>query len=201
MNNNYILYNYSGSTLTNNGTLNNNYILYNQSDGTMTNNGTLKGTGILTQSGTFTNNSTGIIAPGVSPGTFIVTGSMNLGNGTYQCEINGTSQGTTFDWLDISGTATLTNANLVVDWGSYTPIAGDVFNILTAGSRVGTFNAVTIPAVTGLQFAVNYYSTYIEIEVSIALPIHLLSFEAMGLDKAISLSGPLFQSKIQRGTL
>ncbi len=195
LNNNGTLNNISSSALNNNGTLNNkgsvnnNGTLNNNSSGTLTylsngtltntetinNNGTLKGTGTLVQSGTFSNSSTGIIAPGASPGKLTITGSLNLGSGAYNCEIYGTTQGTTYDWLAISGIVTLTNAQLAVNWGSFVPFAGDEFTILTCGSRTGEFTSVTIPSVSGLQFTVLYGATSVVIQAQ-ALPVELVKF-------------------------
>ena len=175
--NNYgTLTNNSGKTLTNNailtndgGTLDNN--------GTLNNNGTLLGTGTVVQSGTFSNNSTGMIAPGLSPGKLTVTGSLNLGNGTYNCEINGTNQGTNYDWLAISGTTTLTNAKLILNWG-FTPVAGDEFTILTYSSKVGEFapGNVTIPSVSGLIVALIQDATFVKVTVYAPLPVKLADF-------------------------
>ncbi|MBK8669003.1 MAG: hypothetical protein IPN89_05855 [Saprospiraceae bacterium] len=145
------------------GVVTNNHTINNYSPGTLTNNGTLKGTGTLNQYGTFTNNSSGIIAPGASPGKFTVNGNINLGSGTYQCEINGTGQGTAFDWLAISGTATLTNAKLIVDWGGYTPTDGEEYSILTSGSLSTQFATVTMPHVAGMRFTSSYADNKVKI--------------------------------------
>ncbi|HFA49281.1 MAG TPA: T9SS type A sorting domain-containing protein [Bacteroidetes bacterium] len=169
----------NGNTLTNHGTLTN--------DGTFTNNGILKGSGTLVQNGTFTNSATGVIAPGASPGKLTVTGDLDLGSGTYLCEINGTGQGTTYDWLAVSGQATLTNATLTVDWGAFTPSAGDVFTLMTFGSRGGTtFGTVTIPAVAGLSFTTSYTGTAVSISAAL-LPVELTDFRATLTDEKNAL--------------
>ena len=153
------LTNNSGANVTNsstgivtvNGTLNN--------SGTVTNNGNLKGSGTVVQSSAFSNTSGSFISPGQSPGQLNVTGNFDLGSSTYNAEINGTTAGTQYDVLAISGSATLTNSSLVVDWGSFTPSAGQSYTILTAGSIFGTFTSVTIPALSGLRFTVTYTTT------------------------------------------
>jgi hypothetical protein len=160
----------SGSTFTNDGTVtvgNSDNFFYVNSGGTVTNNATFKGIGTVTQSGTFSNVSPAAINPGNSPGKLTVSGSLDLGSGTYNCEINGTVQGTSYDWLAVSGNATLTNATLTVTWG-FTPTAGQTFTVLTCGSRTGEFATVNIPAVSGLVFTVTHSAGGVTISASSA---------------------------------
>ena len=140
---------------------------YINGGGTLTNNATIKGNGTLANSGTFTNSGTSSITPGTSPGKLTVTGNLDLGSTTYTAEINGTVQGGTYDWLAVSGAATLTNASLVVNWGAFTPTAGQNFTILTCGSRTGTFASVTIPPVSGLVLTTIYSSTAVTINAAL----------------------------------
>ncbi len=163
--------NKSGAILTNNAT---GTITVN---GTLTNSGSVKGTGTIANSAIWTNGTGSTLAPGQSPGTLTVTGSLNLGSATYPCEINGTTAGS-FDVLAISGAATLTNASLQVVW-EFTPAIGNTFTILTCGSRVGQFATVSIPAVTGLSFVVAYNATNVVITANAALPLELLRFAAV----------------------
>lgn len=189
LNNVGTLDNYPGGTLNNNsgGTLDNNLYLFNDgalandgnlnnhSGSTLNNLGFLKGNGTIVQSGTCKNIVSGVIAPGASPGKMTVSGSITLGDGAYECEIEGTGQGTTYDWLSISSTATLTDAKLVVVWG-FTPSAGQEYTVLTCGSRTGEFGAVTIPPVSGLTFSVTYSATNVKITAQTALPVELTHF-------------------------
>ncbi len=142
----------SGSILQILGTLTNN--------STLTNNGIIKSfhccyfTPVFVQSGTFTN--TGSIAPGASPGKLTVNGDLTMGTGTYNSEINGTGQGTTYDWLNVTGNMNLTGSKLVVNWGGFTPSIGNNFSIITCGTLTGEFSTVTIPPVSGMMFSVVY---------------------------------------------
>lgn len=161
----------NGSTFTNDGTVtlpSSNTLFDIKAGGTMVNQNTVSGIGGIAQSGTFTNSPAADINPGNSPGKLTVTGPLDLGSATYNCEINGTVQGTNYDWLAISGEATLTNASLVVNWGSYTPTAGLTFTILTCGSRTGEFASVTIPPVSGIVFSTNYSAGSVAITTSSA---------------------------------
>ena len=139
----------------------------------LTNKGTIKGSGTVEPVGTvatFVSDDIPFVAPGTSPGKLTITGDYNLGTTTYNCEINGPTTDTEYDVLAISGTATLTNANLVVDWGTFTPLAGQSFTILTCGSRVDEFSSVTIPAIAGLDFTTTYTATNVVISVAVMPP-------------------------------
>ena len=161
--------------------------------GIVTNNSTLTNQGLiksfetgnreLVQNGTFSNS--GSIAPGASPGKLTVTGPLDLGTGTYNCEINGTGQGTTYDWLAVSGNATLSGASLVVNWGSFTPTAG-TYTVMTFSSRTGEFSSVTIPPVAGLSFTTSHTSTAVTISAA-PLPVELVSFSASSKNNIIQL--------------
>lgn len=108
------------------------------------NGGTLGGTGTidapLTTSGTTT------IAPGSSPGALAVLGIATLASGnTFAVEVGGLTQGTQYDWLDVSGVLTLAGL-LDVDFISSfenSVLPSDVFYIATAGSPIqGAFSNV-----------------------------------------------------------
>ena len=108
-------------------------------------------------------NTGGTLAPGSSPGVMTITGSYDQQPAAkLQIEIGGTTPGTEFDLLDIAGTANLAGMLDVqlIDLGSgvFAPIAGDSFEILTAGTLNGTFSGGTsLPSLTGLlSWNVNY---------------------------------------------
>ncbi len=130
----------NNSTLQINGTFENGDMF---DPGTLVNNGIIKGTGTLHQGGTVTNNSSGSIAPGLSPGKLTVSGNINFGSGTFSVEINGTGQGTTYDWLSVSGTATIGGSSKLNIVFGYTPTVGATYDILTATTVSGSF---TFPA-------------------------------------------------------
>ncbi|HVX59378.1 MAG TPA: autotransporter-associated beta strand repeat-containing protein, partial [Pirellulales bacterium] len=121
---------YSGGTTVNGGTL-----LVNNTAGSGTgvgsvnvnNSATLGGTGVI--SGAVNINNTAHLAPGTSPG-ILGTGSATFASGTsFDVEINGTTVGTQYDQLNVTGTAALGGANLNLS-GSYTPAVSDSFTII-----------------------------------------------------------------------
>ena len=87
-------------------------------------------------------NTSGTVRPGTSPGTLAVGGNYTQGaGGTLQTEVNGTTPGTQFDVIAVTGTATL-NGTLAIVSG-FTPALTDTFRIVTAATRTGEFSAVT----------------------------------------------------------
>ena len=105
--------------------------------------GTLKGGGTIVGN---VNNQTGVVSPGASPGILTITGNYTQSpTGTLNVEIAGTTPGTQYDQLIVSGTATL-DGNLSVSLLSgFIPSAGNTFNVLQAGSVSGTFASTSLP--------------------------------------------------------
>jgi fibronectin-binding autotransporter adhesin len=98
--------------------------------------GTLGGTGGL--GGSVTVNVGGTLAPGLSPGT-INTGDLNVA-GTLAAEILGTTAGTQYDVVNVTGTVTLSGTLSLS--GAFVPALGDVFTIVVndgADAVTGTF--------------------------------------------------------------
>lgn len=106
---------------------------------TVQNGGTLGGTGII--SGSVTVQSGGTLSPGTSPGLLTV-GSLTLDSGsTSFFEINGTTRGTNYDAVDVTG-AIAYGGTLLIDFG-YAPLITDTFNLFDFGSYSGNFSAVS----------------------------------------------------------
>src|SRR5262249_30195506 len=70
--------------------------------------------------------------------------------GVLNIEVGGTTAGSQYDQLNISGTATLAgtlNATLINGFG---PVAGEQFAALTAGSGInGSFATINLPSIDG----------------------------------------------------
>jgi filamentous hemagglutinin family protein len=163
----------SGGTLTTNGastlsgstTLTRSWTAANAIDitssGTLNLNGssvttpTLNVAGLLKGIGTITGNvsNTGTVAPGASPGSINIVGNYTQSpTGTLQIELGGTTPGSSFDQLTVSGNAALNGALVVTQFGSFVATPADTFSIITTGGTVsGAFSSVVVPAVfTGL---------------------------------------------------
>ncbi len=112
----------------------------------VTNNGTL-----------LENNATLLIATGVQ-GILVINGNYTQGFfGTLNMLINGTTAGSGYDQLQISGTASLAGTLTVGVVSGYTIPTGHTFSMLTFGSRSGSFGTVTND--TGATLTTQYNST------------------------------------------
>lgn len=111
-------------------------------------------------------NNGGTLAAGDSPGTTHINGDYTqLIAGIFGVEIGGLLQGSEYDWLNITGNATL-GGTLDVDLfdlgsGSFTLGVGDVFDILSAESITGEFDLLTLAALgEGLEWDVSYLTDF-----------------------------------------
>ncbi len=151
---------YTGLTTVSAGTL-----LVNGTQGTSAvsvNGGTLGGTGTV---GAITSTAAGgAVAPGSAPGTGILnSGNVNLSAGApaFSIELNGTTVGTQYDRLNVTGTVNLTNAVLSGTVG-FAATNGMTFTIIAndgGDAIVGTFAGVAEGATTtisGQAFTVSY---------------------------------------------
>jgi hypothetical protein len=165
----------NNNLLTNHGTismLHANARINNNTGATFDNNGIIKGVGTMNQSATFNNNAGAKTAPGLSPGILNVTGDYDFGSGTFDIEANATTAGN-FDVLNVSGTATLTNAVIKLTTG-FSPTIGNSIVVLNATTLNGTFATVDAPG-----WFVNYNSPSagkITLSFGGLLPLSLLQF-------------------------
>lgn len=158
---------YTGGTDVNAGTL-----LANNGSGSATGSGavsvqsgaTLGGDGAI--SGSVFVNSGGFLAPGSSPGDLTV-GSITFNAGsTFRVELGGLTPGTQHDVLNVTGAASLNGTLDVSLFGAYVPNVGDTFTILTAGSRTGTFAALSG---NGIEYSISYGANSVVLTVT-AIP-------------------------------
>ena len=123
--------------------------------------------GVLTGNGTIIGDvsSGGLIAPGASPGQLNITGNLTLlASSITLFELGGLNQGSGYDFLNVSGTASL-GGNLqlsFVNGFQSTILPTDTFTLLSASLRTGAFaNAPTsglrLPTTDGFgSFQVDY---------------------------------------------
>jgi len=122
--------------------------------------------GILDGNGTVTGalrlDMTGQINPGNSPGVIHVVGSYTEFGGTYDAEIGGTTAGTQYDEIDVTGTVSLgatLNVSLI---GGFTPVLGQKFVILkndgtdAVASHYTGLSEGAIFTVGSVQFQISY---------------------------------------------
>jgi hypothetical protein len=107
--------------------------------------------GALTGEGSITgnvNNTGGTVTPGASPGILTISGNYTQGpSGVLDMEIGGTTAGTQYDQLLVTGNASLggtLNATLI---NAFVPAATDAFTLIQASGTVsGTFATTNLPA-------------------------------------------------------
>lgn len=124
-------------------------------------NGVVTGTGTITASGV---TNSGVVAPGNSPGSLTINGSLTLQtNSLLAFELGGYSSGVTYDFLSVSNMARLGGALAVtfINGFGVTITNGASFTLLTAASMSGAFTNVASGArlLTGdgfADFVVNY---------------------------------------------
>lgn len=158
----------NGALLVNNGTV----------TGTVNvNYGSLaKGTGSY---GVVNVNEGGVYSPGSSPGISTAdavnfqTGSFTSGAPRLVMELGGTTPGTQYDQLHVTGTLTL-NGTLDVRLvnlgaGVFSPQAGNSFDLLDWGTISGTFSAIQLPTLTG-ALAWNTSQLYLTGVLSVVAP-------------------------------
>ena len=143
---------YSGATTVNAGNLR----VAGSISGSITTvnvNGTLSGTGTV---GTVIV-SGGTLAPGASPG-ILNSGDVTFNGGSFSVELNGTTVGTLYDQLNVTGSVTLqSNAALAINFG-YGKQIGDSFTIVNndgtdAIAGAGRFTFAGTPLADGDLFS------------------------------------------------
>jgi hypothetical protein len=101
---------------------------------------------------TSTFDSDGDVRPGNSPGIMNFGGDVTFGAAaTLEIELAGITPGTGYDQVKVAGQLTL-GGTLKVLLTGLTPAAGQTFDILDWGSRVGTFSSLNLPTLSGLNW-------------------------------------------------
>ncbi len=203
----------SGTTLTVGGTSHS----YNQTAGTTTVDGTLAGGtsgsakitgGTLQGAGKITANTSVGNATGTAAtinvgdsgkaGLLAITGTYTqLATGNMTGLINGTTAGSGFSQLTVSGTAALAGTiNFTVASGFQSSLfAGETFTVLTASSVTGSFSNTTIAIDSSFHFNVTYTSTGVVLTVAsgptvppASNPAHAVAQLASSVAKPVSPS-------------
>ncbi len=162
------------AVLNNTGTFKNNGFFYQTGNSTYTNIGTYMGSGTV-GGAPFTNFPGGIVAPGNSPGCASFSNGFSS-SGTLNIELGGLDPCGAFDRVVVTGAASLDvggSLNVTL-WGSPTFPVGTALTILTATSRTGVFDNVSLPP----NWFVNYLPTSVVLTYGLALPTELVDFQA-----------------------
>lgn len=147
---------YTGATIVNGGSLIINGNISTSSLTTVNSGGAIGGTGTvgaLTVAG-------GTVGPGNSPGVLNVQGDYTQTTGTLNVELNGTTLGTQYDQLNVTGLVTLGGA--LTGTVGYTPVNGDLLFILAndgADAISGIFSGMadlSTVALGGFSWQISY---------------------------------------------
>nr|MCU0223957.1 hypothetical protein [Acidobacteriota bacterium] len=168
--------------------------------------GVLAGSGTVT--GPVTVSGTGVLSPGLSPGTLSLVGNYTQQGpaGAFNVEIGGTTPGSQYDRVDVSGAgsvATLAGVLNVSLVDSFVPAAGDSFTIMTYPSHTGTYT-LNLPTLPCLGWKATYGATELVL-TAFPLPTEVtgLAFPSTKVDLAwdAGVSGPTRTWDVLKGDL
>ena len=103
--------------------------------------------------------SVGIVAPGTSPGALHIAGNYTQGaSGKLDIDLGGTTAGSQYDQLLVSGSATLAGTLDVSLIDGFTPSIGNVFEVVHAnGGVLGGFPTLSLPTIpNGMAWTIVY---------------------------------------------
>jgi hypothetical protein len=135
------------------------------------NSGSFLGVGSITGNVLVGGKTTGIFSPGDASkaGIFKITGGSykQAATGKLTTAIGGTTVGTQYSQLQVTGTGTATlNGTLAAPLlGAFVPSVGQTFTVLTASSVTGTFTNTTIAINSSEHFAISYTATGVVLTV------------------------------------
>ena len=147
----------AGSLFVNGSTATGSAVTVNNSGSTLGGGGTINGSINVASSGA--NLSPG--ASGIGSTAILHTGAVTLASGSnFNVDINGTTAGSGYDQLGVTGTVSITGSNLVITAGSSLSIGQKFFIVLNDGSDLitGTFaqGASITASNNGDVFLINY---------------------------------------------
>lgn len=130
-------------------------------DGTLTASNGLLLSGLVEGDGTFAGAVTvsGTLAPGHSPGTMSFTDIILTSDTIIQIELAGYTQGTDYDFLNISGTATLAGTLELSFLNDFAPSVGSTFTVASWTSHTGDFTSISGTYPDGYSFSATYGDT------------------------------------------
>ncbi len=123
----------------------------------------------LIGSGTLDSNlvNAGTVSPGSSPGIITVDGDYTQESlGSLAIELGGTTAGTDYDQLVVTGEATLAGTLDVSLIPGFTPSAGQNLTIMTYASHTGEFDMLNLPSLPGdLEWVLEYGPTALLLKI------------------------------------
>lgn len=110
----------------------------------------------------------GMLAPGNSPGQLDILSDLSLANTTFQVELGGLIQGSSYDFLNVQGNLSLSDSVLdIILVDSFTPTVGDTFTIVEwTGSLNGNFSNAASLNFSGVQYALDVFGDRFDLRVT-----------------------------------
>ncbi|MGB0579458.1 MAG: hypothetical protein ACPGVU_07130 [Limisphaerales bacterium] len=147
-------------------------------------------------------NNAGTIRPGAPLGVISITGSyQQAANGTLAIDVGGTTAGTQFDRVQITGTATLAGALSSTLANGFTPTLSDTFEVITASSVTGAFTSLSGSFGEGLIPVATYGAGTVTIGIVNALPVvDLGTLTTAGSGLSFRITGITGQTYVVQGS-
>ncbi len=143
------------------------------SGGSVTGEITMNG-GVIKGSGTVNGNVTvgsGVLAPGFSPGAITISGNLVMNSASVlNIELGGLTQGTEYDWINVTGSASLAGTLNVMPYNGYTPPAGSSYSFMNFAASSGSFTNVNLSNVAGWVFSQQAQSLLLSVNALAAAP-------------------------------
>ena len=137
----------------------------------------------------------GVISPGLSAGKLAVQGNcVQTSTGKLIAELGNHATGE-WDSLTVSGAATLAGTLEIKRLPTFAAQSGDVFTIMTFGSRTGTFTTVTLDGGPLTGFNLDYSATRVTLKALGATdaPADLLALSVLELTARRTAEGAMLQ--------
>ena len=150
------------------GSVNNSNVVSTASGSAIRFFGPVSGAGSYTGTGTVTFLNT--FGPGASPATVSFGGDVALdAASSLEIELGGTTPGSQYDRLAVTGDATLGGALDVSLINGFLPAIGSVFQLIGATGGVnGAFTSASLPVIPGRGWRLNYQPTAVSLAVTLA---------------------------------
>jgi len=98
-----------------------------------------------------------VIGSSPTPGVLGVVDFTQTAAGQIGFELQGLTQGVTYDWMNVGNSATLDGLLSVTLLGGFIPNIGNSFDILTAGTGIaGAFSSVAFPTIPNVGLGITY---------------------------------------------
>jgi hypothetical protein len=112
---------------------------------------------------------------GASPGTLTVVGNYVQGSeGLLDIELGGYEQGVSYDWLNVTESATLDGVLKISLFEGFAPNIEDLFDVISYSGVTGDFATMNVP--TGYGFLSGDQGTFYQLEVT-NIPFGALPFD------------------------